>query len=109
MYEKVEFDQLVKGERYFIKYLNKSKFKTRSSFGRFYNYYGYHSQIAIFRNMSKHMNSYYGEPEEKFHKTSLYYKIISFKEFRQKLIEKFQESALRIILKKIVNEDFEWI
>jgi hypothetical protein len=55
------------------------------------------------------MYSYYGEPEEKFHKSSLFYKIISFKQCREKLIEKFKESALRIILKKIVNEDFVWI
>ena len=37
-----------------------------------------------------------------------FYLKITTKEYRQKLIEKFKESALKIILKKIVNEDFEW-
>uniref|UniRef100_A0A6C0D2S5 Uncharacterized protein n=1 Tax=viral metagenome TaxID=1070528 RepID=A0A6C0D2S5_9ZZZZ len=109
MYEKVEFEKLVKGDRYFIKYLN-CKSKSKTKFGRFYEYYGYNSQLAIFRNLSRttNFNSYYGESEEKFHKTSFFYKIITFKQYRQKLIEKFKESALKIILKKIVNEDFEW-
>ena len=37
-----------------------------------------------------------------------FYLKISRKEYKQQLIEKFKESALRIILKRIVNEDFEW-
>ena len=106
MYEPVDFTLLVKGERYFIKYLN-SRSNSKKRFGRFYNYHGYNSQIEIFRNLSRNINSYYGEPEEKFHKSSFFYKIITFKQYRQKLREKFQQTALRIILKKIVNEDFE--
>ena len=38
-----------------------------------------------------------------------FYLKITRKEYNKKLIEKFKESALKIILKRIVNEDFEWI
>lgn len=30
-------------------------------------------------------------------------------DYKQKLREKFEQTALKIVLKKIVNEDFEWI
>ena len=109
MYKMIDFTSLIKGERYFIRYLFKSKNKNISKikFGTFHDYY-YNS--AIFKHMLRHAttNLYYGEKTYKFHKTSLFYKIITFKQYRQTLIEKFKESALRIILKKIVNEDFEW-
>jgi hypothetical protein len=39
--------------------------------------------------------------------TKFYLKITT-KEYKEKLIEKFKETALRILLKRIVNEDFEW-
>ena len=34
---------------------------------------------------------------------------ITRKEYIQKIREKFEQTALKIVLKKIVNEDFEWI
>ena len=40
-------------------------------------------------------------------KIKIYLKI-SRKDYKKKLIEKFKENALKIILKRIVNEDFEW-
>lgn len=40
-------------------------------------------------------------------KIKIYLKITR-KDYKEKLREKFQQTALRIILKKIVNEDFEW-
>jgi len=40
-------------------------------------------------------------------KIKIYLKI-SQKEYKKKLLEKFEETTLKIILKKIVNEDFEW-
>ena len=40
-------------------------------------------------------------------KIKIYLKI-SRKDYKKKLIEKFKETALKIILKRIVNEDFEW-
>lgn len=110
MYELIDFTLLVRGEKYFIRYIFKDKNKNISKikFGRFHDYY-YNS--AIFKNMLRNANTnlYYGEKLQKFHKSSLFYKIITFKQYREKLIEKFKETALRIVLKRIVNEDFEWI
>lgn len=36
------------------------------------------------------------------------YSKITRKDYKEKLREKYQQTALRIILKKIINEDFEW-
>ena len=40
-------------------------------------------------------------------KTKFYLKITR-KEYTQKLREKFEQTALKIVLKRIINEDFEW-
>jgi hypothetical protein len=107
MYEKIDFNNLIKGERYFIRYTI-SNIVSKWIIGRFSEYYGYHSQLAIFDKLSKNNRYHYGEERQKFHKTSLFYKIITFKQYRKELIEKFKKNILKVILKKIVNEDFEW-
>lgn len=38
----------------------------------------------------------------------MYYKVIPNKEYKQKIKDKYDEKVLKIVLKKIVNEDFEW-
>jgi hypothetical protein len=38
-----------------------------------------------------------------------FYLKITRKEYNEKLKEKFQETALKIVLKRLINEDFEWI
>ena len=38
-----------------------------------------------------------------------YYKYITNKEYIQKIKDKYDEKVLKIVLKNIVNEDFEWI
>jgi hypothetical protein len=40
-------------------------------------------------------------------KIKIYLKITR-KDYKEKLREKYQQTALKIILKRIVNEDFEW-
>jgi hypothetical protein len=41
-------------------------------------------------------------------KQTKFYLKISRKEYNQKLREKFEQTALKIVLKRIINEDFEW-
>ena len=38
-----------------------------------------------------------------------YFKFVSREEYNSKLRDKFNKNALNAILKKIVNEDFEWL
>lgn len=40
--------------------------------------------------------------------SDLYYKYIPNKIYAQKIKDKYDEKVLKVVLKKIVNEDFEW-
>jgi hypothetical protein len=105
MYEKVEFNQLVKGERYFIRY---SSYKWIT--GKFHKYEqtdnnGIH---ALFKRMKKNNSWMYKGFTWHMTEHSSYYKCITNKEYIQKLKDKYDEKVLKIILKRIVNEDFEW-
>ena len=106
MYENINYENLIKGERYFIRYSKNNKSKW--IIGTLFDHYGHTNQLVIFGKLTKNTRQHYGNITEKFHKKSLFYKIITFKQYREKLIEKFQQNALKIRLKKIVNEDFEW-
>jgi len=106
MYETINYEDLIKGERYFIRYSKNNKSKW--IIGTFFDHYGHTNQLVIFGKLTKNTRLHYGGVTEKFHKKSLFYKIITFKQYREKLIEKFQQTALKVILKKIVNEYFEW-
>ncbi len=102
MYEKVEFCSLVKGERYFIRY---GPYKWISGkFNKFENTY------AIFSNLKKNIGSGWRYKGIKWRMCShyMYYKDIPNKEYRQKIKDKYDEKVLKIVLKKIINEDFEW-
>ena len=106
MYKRIEFNSLIKGERYYIRFLKNNKSKW--IIGTFFGQYGYNNQLVIFGKLTKNTRVHYGDVIEKFNNKSLFYKIVSFKQYREKLIEKFKETVLKIILKRIVNEDFEW-
>lgn len=41
--------------------------------------------------------------------SDLYYKQIPNKIYAQKIKDKYDEKVLKVVLKKIVNEDFEWV
>lgn len=102
MYQKVEFDALIKGERYFIRY---GAYKWIS--GKFHKF---ENSYAIFSNLKKNIGSGWRYKGIKWCMYShyIYYKDIPNKEYNKKLREKFEQTALKIILKRIVNEDFEW-
>lgn len=106
MYQKIEFDALITGERYFIRY---GAYKWISGkFNKFENNdYGVH---ALFSNLKKNIGSGWKYKGIKWRMYShyIYYKYITNIEYKQKLRDKYDETVLKIVLKKIVNEDFEW-
>lgn len=108
MYEKVEFHELVKGERYFIRYGAYTKW----IIGKFHKYEDTDSDgiHALFSSLKKNIGTTWKYKGIKWHMESnhLYYKYVSNKVYMQKIKEKYDENALKIVLKKIVNEDFEW-
>jgi hypothetical protein len=109
MYEKIEFNQLVKGERYFVRYGRYNKWISGKLF-KLENTErdGIH---AIFSSLKKNIGSGWRYKGIKWRMDSndLYYKHVPNKEYLQKIKDKYDEKVLKIVLKKIVNEDFEWI
>jgi hypothetical protein len=107
MYEKVEFNQLVKGEKYFIRYGTYNKW----IIGKFNKYQNSHVGIvALFSNLKKNIGTGWKYKGLKWHMYSnhSFYKYISNNYYKQKIKDKYDEKILKIILKRIVNEDFEW-
>jgi len=108
MYEKVEFDQLVKREKYFIRYGPYTKW----FIGKFHNYEHTDSDgiHAIFSHVKKNVGTTWKYKGLKMHMIDcdLYYKYIPNKVYAQKIKDKYDEKVLKLVLKKIVNEDFEW-
>jgi len=57
---------------------------------------------ALFKDTSKKCHYYTSDDSWEYHK------IISKKEYKSKVRDKYDEKVLNIVLKKIVNDDFEW-
>ena len=106
MYEKVQFHQLVKGERYFIRYGAHTKWIS----GKFYKYEETDGIHALFSSLKKNVGTTWKYKGIKWHMiaSDLYYKQIPNKIYAQKIKDKYDEKVLKVVLKKIVNEDFEW-
>lgn len=107
MYEKVEFNQLVKGEIYVIRYGAYTKW----IIGKFNKYKDDYGIIyAVFSNLKKNIGTAWKYKGFKWNTQCnySYYKQIPNKEYKQKIKDKYDEKVLKIVLKKIVNEDFEW-
>jgi len=108
MYQKVEINQLIKGERYFVRYGKYNKWICGKLFKLEYtDGDGIH---AIFSSLKKNPGNGWRYKGIKWCMGSndLYYKYISNKEYLQKIKDKYDEKVLKLVLKKIVNEDFEW-
>jgi hypothetical protein len=103
LYQKTHFDELIKGERYFIRH-GHYQWVT----GKFLHYEGDEYNFAIFHNLKKNTSWQYRGIKWCLDSTDLYYKIIPHEMYKNKLKDKYDAKVLKIILKRIVNEDFEW-
>ena len=108
MYQKVEFNDLVRGHRYFVRYGTYNKWISGKLVG-FENTDG-DGIHAIFSSLKKKPGNgwKYKGLKWRMYSYNLYYKYVSNKEYLQKIKDKYDEKILKIVLKKIVNEDFEW-
>ena len=66
IYEKIHYEDLIKGERYFIRYSKNNKSKW--IIGTFFDHYGHTNQLVIFGKLTKNTRGHYGGVTEKFHK-----------------------------------------
>ena len=108
MYQKIEFNELVRGDRYFIRYGTYNKWIS-GKFFKFENTDG-DGVHAIFSSLKKNIGNgwRYKGIKWRMESNDLYYKYVSNKEYLQKIKDKYDEIVLKIVLKKIVNEDFKW-
>ena len=97
--EWTNYKNLKKGEKYRI-IIESYEFEVIFCYYSFDGKYGYCENCdAIFKD-----NKSYYTSDDSFE----YYKIISKKEYNEKIKDKYNEKVLNIVLKQIVNDDFKW-
>ena len=123
VYKEVQLSELVKGIEYY--------FSTDDNFNVTFNVSGKFlcTRIQIDGNDFNHLLFYpmKGNTKKRYrtpdtwlfqfyknfwiidHTKIKFYLKIRRNNYKEKLREKFEQTSLRVILKKIVNEDFEWI
>lgn len=117
LFQEVHYKKLVKYEEYyFINYNNEIIMNMRCKFiGKKTNRYAF-NVVGSTKSFRRKPESYVLDIIYTWTTTKIWINLINTKiylkinrnYYKEKLIEKFKESALRIILKRIVNEDFEW-
>lgn len=97
--EWTNFKHLKKGEKYRLIF-ESIEFELIFCYYAYRGKYGYHENCdAIFTD-----NRNYYTVDNYFD----YYKFISKKEYKSKVRDKYDEKVLNIVLKQIVNDDFNW-
>ncbi len=92
------YDGFVEGETYYVKNVKHSNIKGNVIFSRYS-----HSRTACWFNDSSGNYGYLLE----INKITIY-KYITKEEYYMKVKEKYDDKCLNIILKRLVNETFEW-
>ena len=100
MYQYTPFDELESGREYYILTYNGKKNK-----GIFYEYKysymsGYKDTNAWFQ--IKTLLDFYTDDDE-------FYDVKEIRENSQKAIQQMEQRSLNMILKRLVNEEFEWL
>jgi hypothetical protein len=107
--ELTNFKDLKEGEKYKVKFDTYDFECENIMFFCYYKFrgkYGYCENCdAVFKEKLKLSNGWsYITADNSYE----YYKFISKKEYISKLRDKFNEKVLNIVLKQIVNDDFNW-
>ena len=111
MIQLFELDELIVGEKYYVKkkskYLQISNLNTPNILVGIYKWH--HLEYVAFKLLN-YNNPLYVDPDfYVFHiHLNEFYRYISPEEYRIKLKEKYDAKCLDIVLKRLVNEHFEW-
>ena len=111
MIQLFEIDKLIVGEKYYVKkksgYLQTSNSNVPNILIGIYKWH--HSEYVGFK-LSNYINPLYIDPDFYVFDIHLneFYRYISPEEYRIKLKEKYDATCLNIILKRLVNENFQW-
>ncbi len=110
LFQEIQSTKLIKYQEY---YFNNTICGTYS--GNISNELGFRNVLGITKKMHNdppewivYINRGVFSTFIKIDITKKCYLKIRRKDYKQKLREKFEQTVLKIVLKKIVNEDFEW-
>ena len=118
----VSYNDLVQGKEYIVNRAGDKTFKTiwKGTFrGEYQRYFEDHSNL-IFVNCIRKVNTNLGIPDygimntvsyEKpliFRKNDIFHDVEKIKDNRKKAIQNMEKRALDKVLKRLVNEHFEW-
>ncbi len=115
LFQEVPSTKLVKYEKYYFKYYSNTICGTYSG-NKNPNEYGFCNVLGITKKNRREIPEWIIYINDgilstyiliDFTKIKCYLKI-SKKDYNKKLREKYEQIVLKVILKKIVNEDFEW-
>ena len=109
MFQFVKSDQLIVGEKYYIKRKGKITF---GIFQRYELYEWYDDgdyNLAIFSILDDANDHILYSGYEIDSELNAFYRFITPKEYYIKLKEKYDNTCLNIVLKRLVNENFEWL
>ena len=112
MIELVNPDQLIVGEKYYIK--RKGNRKNSVGIFRDYDYYEWYDEydddgrVAMFDYLDDSNDHILDVGYDIESKLNEFYRFISREEFYKKMKEKYDVKCLDIILKRLINESFSW-
>jgi hypothetical protein len=105
MYQEIKEDELINGEKYYVK---RKKRKNNMNIKNFHGLFigsdfeGF-VWFKIYNDFDEPIDSI-----ELDSQLSTFYKCVSKKEFYEKVKEKYDAKCLNIILKRLIDESFQW-
>jgi len=101
MIERIKGDNLIIGEKYYVKIIRKTiKCSSKNISGIFLHYNEEYEDYAWFKVGADYI--------ELRHNVHEFYRYVSKEEFYGKMKEKYDAKCLNIILKTLVDDMFEW-
>lgn len=103
MLEEIDGWDLIPGEYYYIRNVILNEVYAKQLFLQYTD-----------PNYSRPVGLFYGKINTNDEKSLIrldrltFYRYVTPQEYREKLIEKYQDTCVKVVLKKIVNETFNW-
>jgi hypothetical protein len=105
MYQEVQEDELINGENYYVKRKKRRNNMNIKNFHGLFNGSDFEGFVwfKIYNEFNEPIDSI-----ELDSQLNTFYRYVSKEEFYAKLKEKYDHKCLNIILKRLIDESFEW-
>jgi len=103
MYQQVEEDELINGEKYYVKRKRRNNMNIKNFHGMFNgsDFEGF-VWFKIYNELNESIDSIELDAQ-----LNTFYRVVSKKEFYAKVKEKYDRKVLNIILKRLIDESFQ--